>query len=474
MSSATIMATPVDDTAVESSESVVLNLLAGSGYVSGATTSATGSIADNDAPAVILLAGTDVQGAEQGSDVIVFTLNRTVNPYKQLVVNLVWNSTATFGTDYTVTVTGGTLSQNGQQLTLTAGAASATLTVTPVNDTAVELTENVKLTLAAGTGYTLGTPATQTGSILDNDSPTVSVANVSTTEGNTGTKTVAVTVTLSAPKSTPVTVAYATGGGTATAGTDYVSASGTVSFAPGVTSQTINITIRGDRAKEANETFQVTLSNPIGATIGTGTATITILDDEKALLAAEPAAGSASVQDLTASQLDAIVAQAKAYWIGLDPAANLSGVSFSIAEMDGLILGLAAENEITLDATAAGYGWFIDPAASSPAAGSMDLLTVVTHELGHVLGLDHDDAPASSVMSETLEDGVRPLTHAGSHFIDWRWDDPAPQNISVDWDASFSYDSDDNEWKRLSSLLRVKQAKSLVAKAGRWMFSMFS
>ena len=63
--------------------------------------------------------------------------------------------------------------------------------------------------------------------------PSLSIADVSISEGNTGTKTVTLTVTLSAAYSSPVTVAYATGGGTATAGTDYMAKSGTLDLRGG-------------------------------------------------------------------------------------------------------------------------------------------------------------------------------------------------------------------------------------------------
>ena len=72
-------------------------------------------------------------------------------------------------------MTGGTL--NGTQLTLAAGATSATVTVTPVDDSAFEGAETVTLTLASGTGYTVGSPASASGTIADNDAaPTVSVS----------------------------------------------------------------------------------------------------------------------------------------------------------------------------------------------------------------------------------------------------------------------------------------------------------
>ena len=110
--------------------------------------------------------------------------------------------------------------------------------------------------------------------------PTLSVADASVLEGNSGTTDLAFTVSLSAAATTPVTVAYATSDGTATAGSDYTSATGTLTFAAGQTSQVVHIKVAGDTTYEANETLTVSLSNPSGATLAHGTATGTILNDD--------------------------------------------------------------------------------------------------------------------------------------------------------------------------------------------------
>ena len=100
------------------------------------------------------------------------------------------------------------------------------------------------------------------------------------TEGNTGTVAANFTVTLSAASTEAITIAYATGNGTATAGSDYTSTSGTLTFAPGETSKTITVPVIGDRLAEPNETFVVNLSDPNNATIADGQGVGTILDDE--------------------------------------------------------------------------------------------------------------------------------------------------------------------------------------------------
>src|SRR5439155_530826 len=89
------------------------------------------------------------------------------------------------------------------------------------------------------------------------------------------------TVTLSNASSQTVTVQYATADGTATvADTDYIAASGTVTFLPGQTSQPVTVTVNGDTKSEADETFFVQLTGPTNATIRHGQGQGTIVNDD--------------------------------------------------------------------------------------------------------------------------------------------------------------------------------------------------
>lgn len=115
------------------------------------------------------------------------------------------------------------------------------------------------------------------------DLPTASIADLSVTEGNGQHAHFMFTVSLSQHSDATVTLHYATADGSATAGQDYVAGSGIVTFAPGVTSQTVHVDIVGDAVEEPDETFTVTLSAPSGATISRATATGTIVDDDMAM-----------------------------------------------------------------------------------------------------------------------------------------------------------------------------------------------
>ncbi len=110
--------------------------------------------------------------------------------------------------------------------------------------------------------------------------PSLSLRDATVTEGNSGTTTATFTVTLSPAATTAVTVNYATANGTATAGSDYVAASGTLTFSAGQTSKTIPVTVNGDTLGEPDETFVVNLSSPSGATILDAQGVGTIVNDD--------------------------------------------------------------------------------------------------------------------------------------------------------------------------------------------------
>jgi probable HAF family extracellular repeat protein len=111
--------------------------------------------------------------------------------------------------------------------------------------------------------------------------PVVSIGDAMVAEGHTGTRTVNVTLSLSPAAGQPVSVSFTTANGSASAGSDYQSASGVVTFDPGVTTETIAVVVNGDRVGEPNETLLVNLSQwQGGAVIADGQGVVTIADDE--------------------------------------------------------------------------------------------------------------------------------------------------------------------------------------------------
>ena len=378
------------------------------------------TIRNDDAQPAVSVAATDNAGSEAGANTVAFEITRSANVAGALVVNLAWTGTATYGAagDYTVSVTGGTLGAGGTTLTLDDGVSVARLTVTPVSDAAAESNETVTLTVAPGTGYVVGTPASASGTIADAASaPSITIEDRQVTEEDRNTTVVQVTLRLSASQSTPVTVTATTVAGTATAGGDFTQTSGTVTFAAGTTTATFSVAIVNDRRAESTETFTVTLSAASGATIADDTAVVTILDNDSAMTASAAGPGATGLEP---GVVPAVLAEATGVWAaaGHDTSA-LAGVGVVVADLPGELLAVTDAGVVTLDADAAGWGWHTGP--GPVPAGRMDLLTVLVHELGHLLGLDHDH----QAMPAVLVPGTRELPAAAPVTTERRGDDRA-------------------------------------------------
>jgi hypothetical protein len=174
-------------------------------------------------------------------------------------------------------------------LTIPAGETRATVAVPVHGDRTAEGDETIRLGLEDPTVAVLSPDAASADvTIRDDDAATLAITGAAVAEGDGGRTDAALRVTASAPSSRPVTVRWATGGGTATPGEDYVADGGTLTIPPMATSAAVPVAVLGDRAAEPDETVAVTLTDPAGATIepGRGGAELTIRNDDR------PAPGS--------------------------------------------------------------------------------------------------------------------------------------------------------------------------------------
>ena len=239
------------------------------------------------APGTLALSSATYSVPENGAMVTV-TVNRTAGTTGAVSVDyMLANGTATGGASCGAGVdyvnTGGTVN-------FAEGESTKTFTVQICDDTVFEGNETFTVTLVNPQGgAVLGTPSSAIVTIVENDPapvfPTLSINDVSIVEGDGGMSTATFTVTLTNPNKAATTVQYATANGTATAGTDYVATSGTLTFNPGTTTQTISVSIIGDTLKEANETFFVNLSSPTNGVIGDGQGVGIIVDNDRAVIA---------------------------------------------------------------------------------------------------------------------------------------------------------------------------------------------
>jgi probable HAF family extracellular repeat protein len=145
-----------------------------------------------------------------------------------------------------------------------------------------------------------------------------------------------------------------------------------------------------------------------------------------AALEAQSVATEAATDTIGMGQVQSLLGEAIARWqaAGVDTS-GLGNLQVHIANLGGTTLGLASGNTIWLDDNAAGWGWFVDPTPGDDfeftTTGNqgeqhrMDLLTVLEHELGHMLGFDHQE---TGIMEDTLTTGTRRTPSSDSGLVD--------------------------------------------------------
>lgn len=258
------------DTAVEPTETFLLGLSGSTGadIVDG---SGTGSILSDDvAPAASI---GDVSASEGNAGSQVFSFPVTISPPAADGVSVDWSTadgTATAPTDYEGA--SGTLS-------FAPGEATKYVDVVVNGDTDPEGTETFSVSISSndvivGDGQGLGSIVT------DDGTPSVSISDLSVVEGSSGTHVVSFAVSLSMASGGQVSVNYATANGKAVAPGDYTATAGTLVFAPGELSKTIDVVVKGDQTTERDEDFFVNLSAAVGATIADPQGRCLILTDD--------------------------------------------------------------------------------------------------------------------------------------------------------------------------------------------------
>ena len=252
------------------------------------------------APITVSISDATVSEGDNGETTASFTVTRTGAADAFGVGYLVASGSADAGLD---------LSGGGGFINFAVGELTKTISVDVVGDTQPEADETFTINLSGATNGAVITDGQGLGTIINDDGspsggstvPTISIGDVIVTEGNAGTAVARLTVSLSAPQSNPVTVSFATGNGTATAGDDFVARSGTLTFAPGTTEQIVDITINGDTAYENDESFLVRLSDPTGGvSLARSFATGAIRNDD----AAPSGAAAVTVSDVIVTEAD--------------------------------------------------------------------------------------------------------------------------------------------------------------------------
>jgi hypothetical protein len=220
-------------------------------------TSGTGTITDDDAMPTISIADAGQNEGNNGIDHMTFTVSLSSISGRTVNVNYATS-------DLTATQPGDYIQRTGTA-TISAGSLTTTINVPIRGDTLVETPEQFKVTLSGSVNAILS-DAEATGTITNDDLPMISISGSSVTETNDSGAVATFTLTLSEAYYDNVSVDFATTPGTATAGTDYTTTTGSRIFAPGQTTKTVTVPIIGDAIDENDETFFLTLSNAVNGT----------------------------------------------------------------------------------------------------------------------------------------------------------------------------------------------------------------
>ena len=262
----------------------------------------------------------DVSVAEGNSGTTTATFTVTLSTVSADTVTVDYSTadgTAVSGSDYAAT--SGTL-------TFAPGATTQTIVVTINGDTTAESTETWLINLSAALGAAIA-DSQGVGTITNDDGPppgpTISIADVSVVEGNKGSKQMTFTVVISSVSNQSVTVQYATANGTANAGSDYTSKSGSVTIAANSLSANINISIKGDRTAESHETLFMNLSSPVNATFGDNQAVGTIVNDDGGALGIPSEAST--IRATLFAELDGLIVEIGRLTLPAEPQNSLIG-----------------------------------------------------------------------------------------------------------------------------------------------------
>jgi serralysin len=171
------------------------------------------------------------------------------------------------------------VAKNGTLVFSKGGSRTKNVCTTLKGDSLDETTEQFKVRISNASGASIADPVGLV-TITDDDDPGVSINNVAKSEGWLSPNVYNFTVSLSAPSPETVTVPWSTSSGLALAGSDFTGQSGTLTFLPGQTVQTVAVSVTGDLTVEGTEDFFVNLGAPTNATLTDGQGMGTIFNDD--------------------------------------------------------------------------------------------------------------------------------------------------------------------------------------------------
>jgi Ca2+-binding RTX toxin-like protein len=264
----------LDDTTAESAEYMTLNLF---GAVNGtvARQAGWGTILDNDATTGTPVLKVSDQVVDESAGTVTFAVSLSRPSTGIVSVNYATaNGTALAGSDY--------VAQTTHTLNFLPGEMVKTVTVDLINDTAAEGQEYFDLALSSPVGATLLTQTHGRATIGSNDAPAMASPLITVSDAVAGESDglLKFVVSLSAPSTHVVSVNFNDSNETALNGSDYLAQSGTLTFAPGQTTQVVNIPVLDNATAESAEYLTLNLFGAVNGTVARQAGWGTIIDND--------------------------------------------------------------------------------------------------------------------------------------------------------------------------------------------------
>ena len=314
-STTTVTIYPTADTLYEPDETVILSAAPGTGYNIGAPSEAIGTITDDDAAPTISISDVSLDEGDSGTTTFSFAVSLSNASSTNITVDFATeDGTSTQPSDYTV---------KSGTVTFLPGETSKQIAIEVNGDVTYETNESFFVNLNNNSANSTLGNSQGVGTIFNDDSvPALAIGDVTQPEGNSGTNNFDFAVMLSHPSYQTITVHYSTTDGTASQPGDYNMTSGTVTFDPGDTSKTVSVSVNGDTAFEADETFSVNLDTPTDSTIVDGAGTGTIQNDDNQPTVQFSAASSAGAESVSPVTLEVTLSNSSYQTVTVDYAAN--------------------------------------------------------------------------------------------------------------------------------------------------------
>ena len=403
-STGVITLTPINDTDIETNETVILTLVDGPDYTVGGPDSATVVIVSDDTNVAQITASDGTAAESNGAvssgefTVSLSTPNNTTGP---IIVNYVISGTAGNSVDYTAI--------NANAVSIPVGEQEAEIDILPINDVIQEGVETVILTLATGTGYILGSGPTRTATVQinDNDQATLTISDDSLNEDDPdGEMEFDVVLDLAVVGGTTVSYSFfddtATGGGV-----DYTGTNGSLVFTGTANeTQTITVPINNDAVLENTETFTVQLAIPTNNVqrASGGTATGTIQDDDNCV--------AAPTLDTTVSNIYCVETAGDAFSANLFDFTSSAAPAGTVLTWSRVSNPLNTNSHLTVaeaqdvDLPASYYGFFYD-AANDCASGTIEV-QIVRNVLPQLVVINDNErcGPGTLLLSVEPTDGA--------------------------------------------------------------------